>query len=128
MYVRPRVDDREGPRFRVAGTNVKVFRCWIVAYMVRVVANGEAVDWFECVPTEDFAGAVGSIGHKQFFEINRIKDALGFALPRNARCSGVGFEIDDLYGVLFVAQRGDKETFAGHVHSQMVQPILTQWL
>ena len=55
MCARPRVDDREGPRFCIAGTNVKVFRCWIVAYMVRVVANGEAVDWFECVPGEDFA-------------------------------------------------------------------------
>src|SRR5438270_367190 len=61
---RPRVDDREGPRFRVADTDVKVFRCWVVAYMVRVVADWEAVDWFECVPSEDFAGAVGSIGHK----------------------------------------------------------------
>src|SRR5437879_3113831 len=61
MCTGPRVDDRQGSGFRVAGTNVKVFRCRIVTHMVRIVANRETVDQFKCVSREDFASTVGSI-------------------------------------------------------------------
>lgn len=121
MLIGTCVDDRKGPGFRVADSNVKVFGFGVVSSVASVpidrLSTSLNVSPAKTLQVPSVPLATNS------FEIRRIEYALRLALPRNARCSRVGFEIDDLYGVWSVTQRGDKETFARGVHSKMIQSV-----
>src|ERR1700730_4761271 len=93
------IDNRQPSGISISESGIKIFRIRIVAHLVGVRAELQAVDKFKIVAAINFARAVGAIGHKKSLEFLRIKCALRFALPRNAGDSLARLNVNHLDGV-----------------------------
>ena len=73
MLIVARIDDGEPAGFCIAESHVKIFCCWVVAHVIGIWADRQALNEFKCVTREYFAGAVSTVGNKKLFEVRRIK-------------------------------------------------------
>src|SRR5712691_2841071 len=109
MLIAARVDDRQPPGFCIAESNVKIFRSRVVANVIGIGANRQAINQLEGVPREYLAGAVSPVGHKKLLKVRRIEQPLWLALSGDTENPLSHLEVDHFDCVLIVSQGGDKQ-------------------
>jgi hypothetical protein len=100
--------------------DVKIFRGGIVADVIGIDAERHARCELQIIATENLVGAVAAIGDEQPLEVGGIEHALRLALIADAEDAFARGKVDDLDGVLIVAERGGEQPMAVEIDTQVV--------
>src|SRR5262249_30338169 len=117
-------DDSQSSSARIgnASSDIEIFGCLVVANMICICADGQAVKKLEIVSTETLDSAVPAVRDKQPFEVGGVEHTLGHALSADPEYSLARLEVDHLHGILIGAECGSKETPSFNVYAKMIHP------
>ena len=122
MFVVARIDNGQPSGFCIAESDVKIFSSRVVAHVIGIGADRQAIHQLECVPREYLAGAVSTVGNKKLLEVRRIEQPLRLALSRDTENPLPRLEVDNFNGVLIVSEGRDKQPPAFEIHAEVVKP------
>src|ERR1700730_2518056 len=127
VLIGARVDNGQRAGLCVADRNVQIFRAGVVAYVIGIRIERYTLNQLEVIPAVNLAATLLPVGHKQFLKVQGIEHPLWLALAWDAEYSPPRLQIDDLDGVLIVAQRSGEQPLAFNIYSQMIHPPLDAW-